>query len=88
LGGVPSAALPHAPAELQTLQVPQETVLPGNWHAPAPSQVPPQVPVPVHSFAGSAFTGTGQQVPSCPATLQAWHRPVHALAAPPGSLQQ
>jgi hypothetical protein len=38
-----------------------------------------QVVVPEHSAAGSVLTGTFEQVPSAPATLQALHVPEQAL---------
>jgi hypothetical protein len=71
--------VPQAPPPSQRLQVPHATVLSGYWQPRAPLQVPPQVPVPGHSSAGSWPAGIGQQVPTWLVTLHASQRPAHAV---------
>jgi hypothetical protein len=44
-----------------------------------PSQFPAQIPVPVHAARPPCVAPvTLEQVPTLPATSQAWHWPVHA----------
>jgi hypothetical protein len=74
--GVVSAPAPEQVAE------PHVLVFGGNWQAPAPLHVPPHVPVPVHSSAGSWPAGMAVHVPIAPARLQAWQ------TAPQAPLQQ
>jgi hypothetical protein len=67
---------------------PQGVALPGNWQAPAPLQMPPQVPVPVHSSVGSWPDGMLEQVPARAGRLQDWQRLVQAVAQQTPSAQE
>ena len=76
------APLPSQRASQQSLVVvsAQIVLVGGNEQAPTPVHVPPQVPVPAHSSAGSVPEGMAEQVPTCDATLQAMHRPAHDVS--------
>jgi hypothetical protein len=74
--------------EPEQLTVPQVVALDGNWHAPAPLHVPPQVPVPAHSLAGSLPALMFVQVPTLPVRLHALQASVHAAAQQTPSAQK
>jgi hypothetical protein len=68
--------VPHAVALAYKRHDPKPLQLPSRWHSADPSSG--------HSSSGSTPFFTGSHSPSTPipffATLQDWHRPVHAVA--------
>jgi hypothetical protein len=90
---VPTPSQVDASRRVEPVQLPAAQTVPWAYlrQAPAPSHIPslPQLVAPssAHSLAGSVPAGTGEQVPTLPAMLQASQAPMQALSQQTPSAQ-